>query len=79
MTGPALLAGDFNVRNAASLLAQFSDCGFSTVQRTAVTWRRQPHVLDHIFYNAPLRPVRHAVTPTPASDHHALVADLEFV
>jgi endonuclease/exonuclease/phosphatase family metal-dependent hydrolase len=79
MTGPAILAGDFNVRNAASLLAQFSGCGFSTVQRTEVTWRRQPHVLDHIFYNAPLRPVRHAVIPTKASDHHALVADFEFV
>jgi endonuclease/exonuclease/phosphatase family metal-dependent hydrolase len=79
MTGPALLAGDFNVRNSASLLAQFSSCGFSTVQQTEVTWRRQPHVLDHIFYNAPLRPVRHAVRPTKASDHHALVADFEFV
>jgi endonuclease/exonuclease/phosphatase (EEP) superfamily protein YafD len=78
VTGPALLAGDFNVHNAASLLAQFSGCGFSTVQQTGVTWRRQPYVLDHIFHNAPLRPVSHAVLPTMASDHHALIADFEF-
>jgi endonuclease/exonuclease/phosphatase (EEP) superfamily protein YafD len=25
-----------------------------------------------------LRPVAHRVVPTPASDHHALVADFEF-
>jgi endonuclease/exonuclease/phosphatase (EEP) superfamily protein YafD len=79
ITGPALLAGDFNVRRAASLLAQFSGCGFATVQQAEVTWRRQPYVLDHIFYNAPLRLVHHAVMPTHASDHHALVADFEFV
>ncbi len=78
ITGPALLAGDFNVRKSASLLAQFSGCGFSTVQQAEVTWRRQPYVFDHIFYNAPLNHVSHAVVPTMASDHHALVADFEF-
>jgi endonuclease/exonuclease/phosphatase (EEP) superfamily protein YafD len=78
VTGPALLAGDFNVRKAVSLLAQFAGCGFTTVQQAEVTWRRQPYVLDHIFYNAPLSPVRHVVRPTHASDHHALVADFEF-
>jgi endonuclease/exonuclease/phosphatase family metal-dependent hydrolase len=77
--GAGLLAGDFNVRNAASLIAQFSHFGFSTVQQSEVTWRRQPFVLDHIFHNQALRPVRHAVMPTMASDHHALVADFEFV
>jgi endonuclease/exonuclease/phosphatase (EEP) superfamily protein YafD len=79
VTGPALLAGDFNVRHASSLLAQFAGCGFATVQQTEVTWRRQPYVLDHIFHNALLRPMRHAVLPTKASDHHALVAEFEFV
>lgn len=77
-TGPALLAGDFNVRQTASLVAQFAGCGFATVQQAEPTWRRHPYVLDHIFHNAPLRPVRHAVRPTRASDHHALVADFEF-
>ncbi|MGA3006882.1 MAG: endonuclease/exonuclease/phosphatase family protein [Opitutaceae bacterium] len=77
--GPGLLAGDFNARNTSSLLKQFAGCGFSTVQQAEVTWRRQPYVLDHIFHNPGLRLVRHAVRPTMASDHHALVADFEFV
>ncbi len=78
VTGPALLAGDFNVRHTASLIAQFATCGFATVQQTEPTWRRHPYVLDHIFHNAPLRLVRCAVLPTLASDHHALVADFQF-
>lgn len=76
--GPTLLSGDFNVSGHDALIAQFAPAGFSTVQRTEITWRRRPYILDHIFYNAPLRPVRHAVVPTLASDHHALVADFEF-
>ena len=78
-TGPTLLSGDFNVSHHEGLVAQFSARGFSTVQDRAITWRRRPYVLDHIFYNSPLRPVAHAVVPTPASDHHLLVADFEFV
>jgi endonuclease/exonuclease/phosphatase (EEP) superfamily protein YafD len=35
-------------------------------------------VLDHIFFSRHLRPVRHEVKPTPASDHHVLVAEFEF-
>ncbi len=77
--GPLILTGDFNVSQHQSLVAQFSDRGFSTVQQKEITWRRQPFVLDHIFYNAPLRPLAHRVVPTRASDHHALVADFEFV
>src|SRR5205814_8809655 len=77
--GPAILGGDFNVSQHGSLVAQFPGNGFSTVQDTEVTWRRRPLVLDHIFYNTPLRCVNHRVVPTPASDHHAVVADLEFV
>ncbi len=76
---PAILTGDFNVSKHRPLVAQFAHHGFSTVQQTAVTWRRRPFVLDHIFHNAPLRCVAHRIVPTPASDHHALVADFEFV
>lgn len=76
--GPTLLGGDFNVSGHDGLVAQFEPHGFSTVQRAEITWRRRPYVLDHLFYNAPLRPVRHAVRPTLASDHHALVADFAF-
>lgn len=78
-SGPTLLSGDFNVKHHAGLVAQFASRGYSTVQHTEITWRRRPYVLDHIFYNSPLRPVFHAVVPTPASDHHVLVADFEFV
>lgn len=77
-TGPTLLTGDFNVSRHESLVAQFAARGFRTVQHSEVTWRRRPYVLDHIFYNAPLRCLRHAVQPTPASDHHTIVADFEF-
>lgn len=76
---PTLLGGDFNVSRHESLVAQFGPLGYSTVQDREPTWRRRAYVLDHIFFNPPLRCVRHAVEPTLASDHHALVADFEFV
>lgn len=76
--GPTILAGDFNVSRHQALVAQYAEKGFSTVQDSEVTWRRRPYVLDHIFYNPPLRCVSHCVAPTDASDHHALVADFEF-
>lgn len=72
---PTLLTGDFNVRDHIGLAAQFAAEGFSTVQTSEITWRRQPYVLDHIFHNAPLRCVDRRVIPTPASDHHVLRAD----
>jgi endonuclease/exonuclease/phosphatase family metal-dependent hydrolase len=78
-TGPTLLTGDFNVTRHEDLVTQFAACGYATVQQAEITWRRRPYVLDHIFYNAPLRAVGHQVVPTLASDHHALVADFEFV
>lgn len=77
-TGPALLAGDFNVSNRDSLVRQFSAIGYRTAQEAEVTWRQRPYVLDHIFYSKHLRPVRHIVKPTLASDHHILVAEFEF-
>lgn len=77
-TGPTLLGGDFNVRKHDSLVEQFRDIGYHTVQTREATWRRGPYVLDHLFYNRHLRPARHAVQRTPASDHHMLVAEFEF-
>ncbi len=77
-TGPTLLTGDFNVSKHLTLIAQYAAKGFATVQQSEITWRRRPFVLDHIFYNAPLRPVAHRVVPTLSSDHHALVADFAF-
>lgn len=75
---PTLLGGDFNVSGHHSLVQQFAAAGFNTVQTAAVTWRRMPYVLDHIFYNAPLRPLRHQVMPTLTSDHHLLLAEFGF-
>ncbi len=76
--GPALIAGDFNVSNRESLVRQFAEAGFHTVQDKEITWRHRPYVLDHIFYNRHLRPLGHAVKPTLASDHHVLLAEFEF-
>lgn len=76
--GPTILGGDFNVSKHGSLVQQFADCGFATVQDKEVTWRRRPFVLDHIFHNGLLRCVSHSVVQTPASDHHVIVADFEF-
>ena len=76
--GPTVLGGDFNVSKHESLVRQFAGGGFKTVQNEEITWRRRPYVLDHIFYSPHLRPVRHAVQPTPASDHHVLVAEFDF-
>ncbi len=77
--GPALLGGDFNVSRHESLVRQFAKAGYQTVQTEEITWRRRPYVLDHIFYNRHLRPVRHTVQPTMSSDHHMLIAEFEFV
>jgi len=77
-TGPTILGGDFNVSKHYTLVSQFAECGYATVQEKEVTWRRRPFVLDHIFHNRLLRPVAHRVVPTPASDHHVIVADFTF-
>ena len=77
-SGPAFIGGDFNVSRHESLVKQFEDAGYRTAQSTEITWRRRPYVLDHVFYNSGLRAVGHQVHPTPASDHHVLVAELEF-
>jgi endonuclease/exonuclease/phosphatase family metal-dependent hydrolase len=75
---PTIMGGDFNVSEHGSLVRQFAECGFATVQDKEVTWRRRPFVLDHIFHNGVLRCVHHRVAPTPASDHHVIVADFEI-
>jgi len=77
--GPVLLGGDFNASNHTSLVRQFAEADYQTVQTKEVTWRRRPYVLDHIFYNRHLHLVRYTVKPTMASDHHTLVAEFEFL
>jgi endonuclease/exonuclease/phosphatase family metal-dependent hydrolase len=75
---PTLLTGDFNVSKHHSLIQQYAEAGYQTVQSTEVTWRRRPYVLDHIFYNRWLSPLGWWVKPTPASDHHTLSAQFAF-
>jgi endonuclease/exonuclease/phosphatase family metal-dependent hydrolase len=77
--GPTLLGGDFNMLSHHALSRQFAAAGYQTVQTKQPTWRRDPYVLDHIFYSRHLRLVRHVVRLTHASDHHALVAEFELV
>ena len=76
--GPTVVAGDFNVVIHEALVRQFAAAGYQTVQASQPTWRRQPYVLDHIFYSPHLRLVGHTVKPTRASDHHVLAAEFEF-
>jgi endonuclease/exonuclease/phosphatase family metal-dependent hydrolase len=76
---PLILAGDMNSAPGESLIGQFENAGFRTVQNEEITWRRMPFVTDHLFFNAPLRLVSHRVEKTLVSDHHALVADFEFL
>ena len=77
-TGPAILAGDLNSAPDEGIIEQFAHAGFRCVQNEEITWRRKPFVLDHIFYNDPLRLVRHQVIPTSSSDHHAVKAEMSF-
>ena len=55
---PTILRGDFNVSQHASLVEQFAEFGYATVQYKIPTWHRRPFVLDHIFYNSGLRCIR---------------------
>ncbi len=77
-TGPTVIGGDFNVCRHDLLVAEFRAAGYQTVQDRHATWRRRPYVLDHLFYNRFLKPVRYAVVQTPASDHHMLTAEFDF-
>ena len=52
---PTILGGDFNVSQDDPIVEQFAEHGYATVQHKVPTWRRQPFVLDHIFYNSGLR------------------------
>jgi endonuclease/exonuclease/phosphatase (EEP) superfamily protein YafD len=75
---PTILGGDFNVSQHASLVEQFAEFGYATVQYKVPTWHRRPFVLDHIFYNSGLRCSRYSVENSLASDHLPVFADFEF-
>jgi endonuclease/exonuclease/phosphatase family metal-dependent hydrolase len=75
---PTILGGDFNVSQHASLVEQFAEFGYATVQYQTPTWHRRPFVLDHVFYNSGLRCTGHRVVKSLASDHLPVVAEFEF-
>jgi endonuclease/exonuclease/phosphatase (EEP) superfamily protein YafD len=75
--GPTLLAGDFNVSKTYSLVDQYAEIGYRTVQDSTITWHRMPFVLDHIFYNDGLTCLGHEVVRSKASDHLPLLAEFE--
>lgn len=77
-TRATVLSGDFNAPDHEELAEEYAACGFATTQTEEITWRRRPYVLDHIFYNSPLRCVDRRVFPTMSSDHHVLIADFVF-
>lgn len=70
---PAILGGDFNCAPGELVVEQFARAGFQTAQSREITWRRQPFVLDHLFFNAGLELVESHVIPTDRSDHHAVL------
>jgi endonuclease/exonuclease/phosphatase family metal-dependent hydrolase len=75
---PTILGGDFNVSQHASLVEQFAEFGYATVQYKVPTWLRRPFVLDHIFFNSGINCVRHSVENSKASDHLPVIADFDF-
>ncbi|MDA0347969.1 MAG: endonuclease/exonuclease/phosphatase family protein [Verrucomicrobia bacterium] len=76
--GPMVLAGDFNSVASEGLVAHYENAGLHTVQKDTVTWKRMPHVLDHIFYNDELILKGGTVDEVTASDHHMLVAEFKY-
>ncbi|HXQ81060.1 MAG TPA: endonuclease/exonuclease/phosphatase family protein [Opitutaceae bacterium] len=75
---PTILGGDFNVSQDDPIVEQFAEHGYATVQHKVPTWRRQPFVLDHIFFNSGLRCIRHHLEDSNVSDHLPLVADFDL-
>ncbi len=75
---PTIIGGDFNVSEHESLVEQFAEFGYATVQYKVPTWLRRPFVLDHVFYNSGLRCVGHSIENSRASDHLPVIADFEL-
>lgn len=78
LDGAVLLAGDFNCNPEETLVGQFAGAGFQTAQNSEITWKRMPFVLDHLFFNTPLKLESVEVIPTSASDHHAVKGTFSF-
>lgn len=81
--GPVVLAGDLNASPDAPELAvlreRLVDCWHRVGRGRGATFPSRFPVrrIDYVFASAELRPVAADVVPTDASDHRALVVDLE--
>lgn len=75
---PTLLGGDFNSAPGEKTIEYLETTGFQTVQKSLITWKRMPYVLDHIFYNDGFTLSQFAVIPTDAADHDILRADFSL-
>ncbi len=72
---PTILTGDFNAAPQENTIRELEKTGFHSAQKNQPTWKRMPYVLDHVFYNGPLRLKNCQVNPTAASDHEILTAE----
>ena len=75
---PTVLCGDFNIAPGESTVKHIESIGYRTSQTEAITWKRMPYTLDHIFYNEKLELISSTVSNTIASDHRILIAELEL-
>lgn len=79
LRGPLVLVGDFNAPPAAPELAPLFDRWREAQSERGVdlpTFIPSGARIDYIFYSPHFRARRASVIPSPASDHHPLVADL---
>ena len=75
---PTLIGGDFNAAPGEGTIDELEAVGYRSVQRSQITWRRMPYVLDHLLHNELLETVAYEVIETDASDHRAVMAQLRF-
>ena len=73
---PTILGGDLNVVPEEATVDFLESAGYRTAQRELSTWKRQPYVLDHVFFNEALTMSSCTVHETVASDHDVLEVEL---
>lgn len=75
---PILLGGDFNCAPDETLVADIESLGLKAAQKSSVTWKRMPFVVDHVFFNNRLTLSSAGVVATDCSDHDAVKAEFEI-
>lgn len=75
---PTIIGGDFNSAPGESTIEVIEGLGYRSVQKTAITWKRRPYILDHLLYSPHLAVKQHWVIDTDAADHKILMAQFEL-